>query len=168
MKRVIAMLAAAALLGGPLAMGGTALAKDHDGGDERHGQRDGGEGRGRQEAPQGGPRGGEERGGEQRGGEQRGGGRREYGGPQGDPRGYAPPQAYGPRYAPQYGPQYAPQVSSRARRGGYLAPDAGGSVPDYGRYRLRQPPRGYTWVRTANGYAMVRMETGQVFDVVPF
>ena len=40
-------------------------------------------------------------------------------------------------------------------------------MTDYGRYRLRPPPRGFVWVRTGNGFAMVSRETGQVFDVVP-
>ena len=151
MRRLIATLAAAALLGGPLAVGGAALAKDHrDGGNERRAER-GGE---REAGPAGR---GEERGGPRRGGEAR----REYV----DPRGFeGPPQTYAPRFAPQYAPQYPPG----ARRGGYLAPEAGGPVADYGRFRLRQPPRGYAWVRTANGYAMVSLATGQVFDVVPF
>ncbi len=159
MKRLAAMLAAAALLGGPLAMGGAALAREHgDRGGERraeHSESRGGEARGR--------------------GDERGGGRGDYG----DPRGYGGPQVYAPRpapqyppyaprYAPQYEPPYAPAPTPRARRGGYLAPEAGGAVPDYGRYRLRQPPRGYAWVRTANGYAMVSIASGQVFDVVPY
>jgi Ni/Co efflux regulator RcnB len=149
MRRLIAMLATAALIGGPLAMGGTAQARDHrDGGGERRAEG----GRGREAAPvaRGEDRGGRERGGPQRDGEAR----RNYGGPRGDNG--PPPQTYAPQNAPN------------ARRGGYLAPEAGGPVADYGRYRLRQPPRGYAWVRTADGYAMVSIATGQVFDVVPF
>jgi len=155
MRRLIAILAVITLAGGPLALGGSAFAKDHH--DDRRAERGGprwgegrGEGRGRAEGPPGWR--GEERG--------------AYGGPAPDARGYyGPPQAY----APQYAPRYAPVPAPRARRGGYLPPEAvGGEMPDYGRYRLRQPPRGYAWVRTANGYAMVSMATGQVFDVVPF
>ena len=59
------------------------------------------------------------------------------------------------------------QFAPSPRRGGFLPPQAGGVMPDYGRYRLRAPPRGFVWVRTGNGFAMVSQETGQVFDVVP-
>lgn len=174
MRRLITLLSAAALLGGAFGVGDMALARDHGGGGER-----------RAEAPRGG-RGDEERGrfesrgrgddergrfeprGDMRGyGEMRG----YYGRPQGDVRAdEGPVRFHGPRYAPGYAPRYAPAESAAplARRGGFLAPEAGGPVPDYRSYRLRQPPRGYAWVRTANGYAMVRMETGQVFDVVPY
>jgi Ni/Co efflux regulator RcnB len=49
-----------------------------------------------------------------------------------------------------------------------MSPDhRGGVVEDYGRYRLRPPPRGYSWVRVGGGYALVSTMTGQVFDVVP-
>ena len=156
MRRLIAMLAATAILGGPLAMGGTAQARDHRDGGERRAERGGGREAG---PPARGEARGEDRGGRERGGSRRGDeARRDYG----DPRGYdgPPPQSYAPQYAPQYAPS--------ARRGGYLPPEAGGPVADYGRFRLRQPPRGYAWVRTANGYAMVSVATGQVFDVVPF
>jgi Ni/Co efflux regulator RcnB len=49
-----------------------------------------------------------------------------------------------------------------------MPPQAGGGVPDYGRYRLRPPPRGFVWVRTGSGFAMVEQETGRVFDIVPY
>ena len=41
-------------------------------------------------------------------------------------------------------------------------------IQDPGRYRLRAPPRGYMWVRTPNGMAMVSQSTGQIFDMVPY
>jgi Ni/Co efflux regulator RcnB len=41
-------------------------------------------------------------------------------------------------------------------------------IQDPGRYRLRPPPRGYDWVRTPAGMALVSRSTGQVFDVVPY
>jgi Ni/Co efflux regulator RcnB len=174
MKRLIPIFAAIVALAGPLALGDVAVAKDQHGGDR--GGRDGGRGadrgggdRGGRGADQGG-RGGEyrgDRGGyERRGADDRGvyrdraapppGWREDRGGPdRGDRRVYeseAPP------------PYYAP----RARRGGYMPPQAGSAVPDYGRYRLRPPPRGFVWVRTGNGYAMVSQDTGRVFDVVPY
>ena len=55
------------------------------------------------------------------------------------------------------------------RQGGYLPPAyENGRIDDYGRYRLRPPPRGYAWVRVGRGYALVSLETGQVFEMVPF
>jgi hypothetical protein len=158
------------------------MAKDHDGGQRGHG----GEGRGEQHG-----RGDEGRG---RGGEDRGGGREYRGGGGypgvyrggGYPGGGYPGGGYPgggrwdraeprderrvePRYDPRaYGPPpgaYAPAP----HRGGYLPPQAGGDVvQDYGRFRLRPPPRGYAWIRTAGGYALVSTATGQVFDVVPY
>jgi Ni/Co efflux regulator RcnB len=104
-----------------------------------------------------------------RGGEDRGG-----------PRGYrAPEERGGGRYEQRYDPRSEPRYESRgyappssaygARRGGYLAAPPGGAVvQDYGRFRLRAPPRGYEWVRTGSGYALVSTMTGQVFDVVPY
>jgi len=135
--RTIATVAALACL-----TAGGALAREHGG--ERHGEGRGGE--------RGGPppwaHGGE------RGGGERGGGRWER--PPGE--GYGPPPGAYPG-PPGY---YAP------RRGGYLPPQArGGIVQDYGRYRLRQPPRGYEWVRSGHAMMLMDMNTGQVFDVIP-
>lgn len=69
------------------------------------------------------------------------------------------------RYEDRPGP---PPDARPARRGGYL-PDnyRGGTVDDYQRYRLRPPPRGYAWVRVNGGYALVSVEDGRIFDVVP-
>lgn len=40
-------------------------------------------------------------------------------------------------------------------------------VHDYGRYRLRQPPRGYHWVRADGGdYVLVAIATGIILDYV--
>jgi Ni/Co efflux regulator RcnB len=75
-----------------------------------------------------------------------------------------PRRDYEPRREYEGGREYGPP----ARRGGYMPPDyRGGVVQDYGRYRLRPPPRGYSWVRVGGGYALVSIMTGQVFDVVP-
>jgi Ni/Co efflux regulator RcnB len=136
--RTFAVVAALACL-----TGGGAFAREHrDGGDH---QERGDRGGGHEE------RGGRDRGGGDRGGPPpwaRGGGRFER----------APgPEAYGPP------PGYYPP-----RRGGYLPPQArGGVVQDYGRYRLRQPPRGYAWVRSGRATMLMDMNTGQVFDVIP-
>jgi Ni/Co efflux regulator RcnB len=158
LTRLFAIVATAASLAG-----GGALARDHhDGGDPRgHGGERGG-------APpwaRGGERGGGERGGGAppwSRGVERGGGRWER----------PPAEAYGPPpgyYAPRNQPPpgyYAPR--GQPRRGGYLPPEArGGVVQDYGRYRLRPPPRGYAWVRSGHAMMLMDMDTGQVFDVIP-
>ena len=152
------LIAAAVLLAlGPVAAG-AAMARDHGGEEHGHGGYERGhEGRG---APQGGPPGWSRRGGE-RGpppgwarGEGRSGGWARAPAP--SPYGYGPPSgAYGPPRP--YG----------VRRGGYLPPEVrGGVVGDYGRYRLRPPPRGYTWVRVGNAFLLVDEATGQIFDVI--
>ncbi|OOG49422.1 RcnB family protein [Rhodanobacter sp. C01] len=38
-------------------------------------------------------------------------------------------------------------------------------VRDYGHYRLRQPPRGYHWVRANNDFLLVAVATGIILDV---
>jgi Ni/Co efflux regulator RcnB len=172
MKRLIPIFAAVIALAGPLAAGGEAAAKDHQGGgrgahSSERGQRGGDRG--------GSYRGGGERGAyERRGGEDRGGRSYErpvYQGRGGPPAGYRegrgePYRGERRGYDDDAGPSrsYAPP---RARRGGYMPPQAAPPVQNPGRYRLRPPPRGYSWVRTANGYAMVG-EDGRVFDVVPY
>ena len=63
---------------------------------------------------------------------------------------------------------YPPPDARPARRAAYL-PDSyrGGVVDDYQRFRLRPPPRGYTWVRVNGGFALVSLADGRVFDVIP-
>jgi Ni/Co efflux regulator RcnB len=130
--------------------GGGALAREHDGGGEQHGGHRG-EGHGSE------GRGGDHRGGGERGAPPswaRSGGRWERG---------PGPEAYGPPPGAYLPPRYYPP-----RRGGYLPPQArGGVVQDYGRYRLRPPPRGYAWVRSGRATMLMDMNTGQVFDVIP-
>lgn len=75
----------------------------------------------------------------------------------------APPPGY---YAPPR--EYVPRRPYGVRRGGYLPPDVSGPViEDYGRYRLRPPPPGYTWVRVGNAFLLMNMASGQIFDVIP-
>jgi Ni/Co efflux regulator RcnB len=187
MRRLISVLAAAALVATPLATAGVAVAKDHDGGGDRgdHGR---GEQHGRGDEGRG-PGGGRGAPMPWRGGEDRGGGR-DYRGGGGYPGGAYPGGGYPgggrgeraePRYEPRYERRAEPRYDPRAygpppgayapapHRGGYLPPQAGGpAIQDYGRFRLRAPPRGYAWVRTGGGYALVSTATGQVFDVVPY
>jgi Ni/Co efflux regulator RcnB len=190
MKRLIPIFAAVVALAGPLAVGSAAAAKDHGQG---QGQDRGGRGaseRGYDHGNRGNGRGGEYR------GEPRGPERRVYEAPapyrggrggRGDPRGadrrvYEEPGPYRGRGDPDRGDRRvyegdrrayesegpAPYYAPSPRRGGYMPPPAGGAIQDYGRYRLRPPPRGFVWLRTNRGYAMVEEETGRVFDIVPY
>jgi Ni/Co efflux regulator RcnB len=172
MRRLIALLAAAAIAAGPLAAAGSAMGKDRR--DDHREQAPA-----RAEAPrwaQGrqAPAQGQQA---YRGEEYRPAGAAGY-----DPRSYpqAAPRA-DPRMDPRNGyradPRYDPRAygappaygGGAARRGAYLGPGAGGEViQDPGRFRLRPAPRGYAWVRTARGMALVSQSTGQVFDVVPY
>jgi Ni/Co efflux regulator RcnB len=173
MRRLMSLLAAAALVAGPLATAGSATGKEHHDGGGRPEQRGGrGEGRGED--------GGRWMGGGRgmpapqpyRGGEYRGGGYDRADprmAPRTDPRGYRGEPTFDPRYDPRgYGPPPG-AYGAAPRRGGYLGPGSGGQViQDYERFRLRAPPRGYEWVHTPGGMALVSQATGQVFDVVPY
>lgn len=145
MRRPVSILAAAFAVAVQLAAGGHAVAGDRDGQDARR------------EATH-----------EGRGGERGGWNRGE---PRGEARG-------GPRFEPRPEPRAESRPEARAegrpggfasapRRGGHIAGQGGGMIDDYARYRLRPPPRGYTWVRVGGGFALVAPATGQVFDVVP-
>ncbi|MDB5469569.1 MAG: hypothetical protein JWR84_1129 [Caulobacter sp.] len=74
----------------------------------------------------------------------------------------APPSAY---YSdPYYRPGY-----TAWRRGAYLPRDYrsnGYRVNDYGRYRLRAPPRGYYWYRSGDDYILAAIATGLIFEVI--
>jgi Ni/Co efflux regulator RcnB len=167
MRRLISLLVAATIAAGPLAAAGGAEAKD----DHREARREQS-----QAAPRGGPLARVFGGGRQAAPAYRpapeyryerndsrndprmnGGYRGEQADPRYDPRGYGPPPAAAP--SPYY---------SAPRRGGYLGPQGGAVIQDPGRLRLRPAPRGYQWVRTPNGMAMVSQSTGQIFDVVPY
>jgi Ni/Co efflux regulator RcnB len=41
-----------------------------------------------------------------------------------------------------------------------------GYYVDYRRYHLRQPPRGYQWVRVDNNYALVALTTGLIASII--
>ena len=180
MRRLISLLVVMSLVAGPLATAGATVAGEHrEGrGDQRGEQRGeqgqrGGQGNGRwgggrtESAPQG-----------NRGaGDYRGQGRSEQVEPRGEPRGeyrgeyrgdYRGDQRMDPRYDPRaYGPPPG-AYSAAPRRGGFLGPGAGEIIQNPASQRLRPAPRGYEWVRTARGNALVSQSTGQVFDVVPY
>ena len=161
MKRLILITAAVAALATTLPVGGVAMAKDHDRGGPPHGDR----GRG---PPERGPpeRRGPDRGEERRWNDGRGGDERRI-----DERGRRDlrqeDRRDDGRRRYEDGP-YPPPDTRPARRGGYL-PDnyRGGTVEDYQRFRLRPPPRGYTWVRVNGGFALVSVADGRIFDVIP-
>jgi Ni/Co efflux regulator RcnB len=172
MRRLPALAAALAVVAGPLlAAGGQVWAKDHGQHSEQRGESRGeGRGEGRWNGERGAPpgwRGGGGPPGWRGGAEPPGWSRREEargeyrGHPRGDPRG-------DPRYGYE-GRAYAPppQAYGTPRRGGYLGPQGGAPIENPGRYRLREAPRGYTWMRVPGGMALVSQATGQVFDVVP-
>ena len=162
MRRLISLLVAAAIAAGPLAAAaGSAQAKD----DRREARRE------QSQAPRGGPIARMFGGGRQAQPAYRGQPEYRYEAPpqRADPRmnGYRGEQAPDPRYDPRaYGPPAPNPYATAPRRGGYLGP-GGAVIQDPGRYRLRPPPRGYEWVRTPNGMAMVSQSTGQIFDMVP-
>lgn len=88
---------------------------------------------------------------------------------------YAPRPRYEPRPRDDDRPRYGDSAQPRgfaspppaARRGGYLPRDFSGEVvDDYRRFRLRTPPAGFAWVRVGNGFALVSMTDGQIFDMV--
>jgi Ni/Co efflux regulator RcnB len=76
---------------------------------------------------------------------------------------------YGPPPAAYYGrPGYYPGYNAW-RRGAYLPPsyrDRGYVVYDYGRYRLRPPPRGYYWYRSGDDFLLAAVATGLILDVI--
>lgn len=168
MKRLILLLAAAASVASAMPLAAPALARDGDQG--RRAERQ--ESRGR-----GGERGYERRGGPDRGDAHRG--RREDRGRDRPRYEEDRPRYERPRYEerrrdddrgrPDYmqGPRPNYMRPAPGVRRGYV-PDGyrGDVVGDYRRYRLRPPPQGYAWVRMGNGFALVEMGSGRIFDRV--
>ena len=53
------------------------------------------------------------------------------------------------------------------RPGSYLSSGFRASpVADFARYRLRPPPRGFSWFQAGRAFLLVSLADGQVFDVV--
>ena len=117
------------------------------------------------------------------GGQRYNGGGRGYGRGQG--QGYRQGQARGQGYGGQWRQSdasgwrgdrswqgrnegaYRGRGASWYRRGGYLPPYYSGYVvQDYGRWHLRQPPRGYYWYRTDDGFVLAAIASGLIFDIV--
>ncbi|MBX3478782.1 MAG: RcnB family protein [Caulobacter sp.] len=74
----------------------------------------------------------------------------------------APPSAY--YNDPYYRPGYAAW-----RRGAYLPRYYRSNsyrVYDYGRYRLRPPPRGYYWYRSGDDFLLAAIATGLIYEVI--
>lgn len=75
-----------------------------------------------------------------------------------------------PRYAPHHrvvyrypAPRYVIRHDRWARGHRYYGPNY--VVSNYGYYRLRQPPRGYHWIRSDNNYLLVAIATGVILDI---
>lgn len=182
MKRLLLMMAAAASV---IATTPAAVAYARDDGQGRHAES---QGRGRGPSVERGGGRQYERG--RPGGERRFEEGRYRPRDDGDRRGRVPALGYGderPRYEPRPGYEARPRDEDRprygyegpgrrapgfapppsARRGGYLPRSFSGEiVDDYRRYRLRTPPAGFAWVRVGNGFALVSMADGQIFDMV--
>jgi Ni/Co efflux regulator RcnB len=162
MKRMILMMAATASVLAAMPTAAPAFARDGDQG--RRGERSEGRGRGQE-------RGAERR--EERRADDPPRVRREddrrpreaADRPRGDDRRRYDEEAR-PNYMQGPRPNYMRPAPGSGRRG-YL-PDRGRSdvVDDYHRYRLRPPPQGYAWVRMGNGFALVEMGSGRIFDRV--
>ncbi|MEY4255525.1 MAG: hypothetical protein RLZZ141_752 [Pseudomonadota bacterium] len=77
------------------------------------------------------------------------------------PRGYIAPRVYG-----EDGPRHD-RGHRHWKRGQYLSPYVRTYVVyDYGRHRLRPPPRGFVWIRADDNYLLVAAATGMIFDVI--
>lgn len=74
---------------------------------------------------------------------------------------------YGPPPSAYYGSPYYRPGYAAWRRGAYLPPYYRGYViHDYGRYRLRPPPRGYAWYRVGDDYLLAAIASGLIFDII--
>ncbi|PZQ63745.1 MAG: hypothetical protein DI570_07980 [Phenylobacterium zucineum] len=167
MKRLLLTLAAVASVATTLPLGETAWAQGRGRGAERQER---GPDRGRGEERRGGP--------DRERGDDRGRGRRGDEARQRDAR-----AAFGyerrdrdERRGARWDDDEPPRAAARrgydapapaARQRGF-APQAyrGPVVEDFRRYRLRPPPHGYAWVRMGDGFALISLDDGQVFDRV--
>ncbi|OYY09318.1 MAG: hypothetical protein B7Y70_10420 [Rhizobiales bacterium 35-68-8] len=86
-------------------------------------------------------------------------------GPYGAPGYHRPPPPPPPGYR-RGPPPRAEQHYGWRKRGGRLPPGQGYVVSDYRRHGLRQPPRGYRWVRTGNDYVLAAAATGIISSII--
>ena len=85
----------------------------------------------------------------------------------GDYRYGPPPSVYAPPMAYDYDAPRHDHGHRHWQRGQYMSAYRHGYVVyDYGRYRLRPPPRGFVWIRADNDYLLVAAATGVIFDVI--
>jgi len=90
-----------------------------------------------------------------------------YGAPPGA-GGYGSPGRWYASPPAVYARPASPPTPRAWRRGAYLPPGYQGYVvQDYGRYHLRRPPYGYSWVQAGNELLLISASTGMIFDVVP-
>ena len=70
----------------------------------------------------------------------------------------------GPKYDAR---RYDDRRHQSWRKGNRLPPNYRGHVVNnYSRYKLRQPPRGYHWVKVNNDYLLVGIATGVISSIV--
>lgn len=75
--------------------------------------------------------------------------------------------SYGPPPQSYYGnPNYRPGYAQWRRGGSLPGYYRGAPVNDYGRYRLRQPPRGYAWYQVGDDYLLAAIASGIIFDII--
>jgi Ni/Co efflux regulator RcnB len=76
-----------------------------------------------------------------------------YPGPHGQPGYHRPPHAQANPYAWR-------------KKGGHVPRGHGQVVTDYRRHGLRQPPRGYHWVRDGNNYILAGITSGIISSIL--
>jgi len=70
----------------------------------------------------------------------------------------------GPKYDAR---KYDDRRHQSWRKGNRLPPNYRGHVVNnYSRYKLRQPPRGYHWVKVNNDYLLIGIATGIISSIV--
>ncbi|MFG1395421.1 RcnB family protein [Roseixanthobacter pseudopolyaromaticivorans] len=90
--------------------------------------------------------------------------------PYGQPGNHQPGPPPGAHVNP--GPGYhrpaAPKANSYAwrKKGGRVPHGRGQVVSDYRRHGLRQPPRGYHWVRDGNSYILAGITSGIISSIL--
>lgn len=97
-----------------------------------------------------------------------------YGGPGPGYHRPPPPPPGGPGYRPPPGPGYRGGPPPHVQRQHYGWRNKGGRIPrgqgyvvtDYRRHGLRQPPRGYHWVRDGDQYLLAGIASGIISGII--